>query len=337
MGLGDELSRRAREAAERLKGLRRPRVIDVFERVDYIGPDDIVVSNYLRRRPSAVFNPGAALMGGEILIFPRVVFDYYWYSSSIGLIRYRVGAPKPLRAEILLWPKEAWEIRGVEDPRIYVEGDRLHILHTSVALEPGGIRPLQAYTVLNEALKPVKRGYFKIKKGDEEYLPPSFKDSALLEIRGDTLKLLTRPTIDGLEINWFGVAEGYAIDADSLKPVMTFEDFETKVGWSTNAVRISSNEYLVGWHGVGRDMIYRNGLAVVSPDGDLLGITDYLLEPKGIAEEYGDRPGVVFGCGLLLDGKYLYWIGGISDYAIGIFRAELDKALETIKWVKRAL
>jgi predicted GH43/DUF377 family glycosyl hydrolase len=62
-------------------------------------------------------------------------------------------------------------------------------------------------------------------------------------------------------------------------------------------------------------------------------LSDYLLAPKGLVEEYGDRPLVVFGCGLARYKELLLWVGGVSDYAIGFFAAELDKVLEKLRWL----
>ncbi len=124
------------------------------------------------------------------------------------------------------------------------------------------------------------------------------------------------------------------IKEESLRPVLVPETWEYKVGWSTNAVPLGEGRYLVGWHGVHReDLSYRNGLAEVDREGNLLAISDYLLAPKGLLEEYGDRPLTVFGNGLLLVRDCLVWIGGVSDYAIGIFIAELDDVLGMLRKV----
>ncbi len=41
-----------------------------------------------------------------------------------------------------------------------------------------------------------------------------------------------------------------------------------------------------------------------------------------------------FGDGLVLYKEYLIWVGGISDYAIGVFTVEVEKALEKLKWIR---
>lgn len=68
--------------------------------------------------------------------------------------------------------------------------------------------------------------------------------------------------------------------------------------------------------------------------GELLAVSDYLLAPKGLYEEYGDRPLVIFGDGLLLYKETLIWIGGVSDYCIGVFITELNGALTKLKRTK---
>ncbi|GAI40311.1 unnamed protein product [marine sediment metagenome] len=125
------------------------------------------------------------------------------------------------------------------------------------------------------------------------------------------------------------------IDVETLEPVMAVENWEEKVGWSTNVVKLSGNEYLVGWHGVLKDdRSYRNGLAIVDKGGDILAVSNYLLAPKGLKESYGDCPLVIFGNGLVKYKEDLIWVGGISDYCMGIFATNLEKALEKLKWIK---
>ena len=107
-----------------------------------------------------------------------------------------------------------------------------------------------------------------------------------------------------------------------------------KIGWSTNVMKLSSNEYLVGWHGIfGEDLSYRNGLAIIDGEGNLLALSNYLLAPEGLEEEYGDRPLVIFGDALVKHKECLLWIGGVSDYAIGIYLTENKKVFEKLKWI----
>ncbi len=350
-GIEKVLFERAVDFMRKSMGIRRNRVVDLFRRIAYISPDNLIVTNYPRRKPLVAFNPGAVLVGDILQVFPRLVFDYYWYISSIGFFEVSLSrlessentlVDKEISTRIILWPSVNWDLVGCEDPRVTLLDGKYHVLYTARAITSidGKYKPLQGYAVLSKDLRILEKKYFRIKSSSGEYIPPSWKDSAFLDVKNNEATMLTRPSIPFhgtlLEIGWWGIVnlrEG-VVDLDSLKPVLSLEKWELKIGWSTNTVRISSNEYLVGWHGVGEDYVYRNGLAVVSPDGELLGITDYVLEPKGLAEYYGDRPGVIFGDGLVLRGEYIYWIGGVSDYAIGVFRAKLEDILSHVKWLK---
>lgn len=84
--------------------------------------------------------------------------------------------------------------------------------------------------------------------------------------------------------------------------------------------------YLVGWHAVLKDLTYKNGLALVDGRGRLLGTTNYVLSPKGVIEEYGDRIRVIFGCGLVVYEGRVIWIGGVSDWAIGVLRRVKERS-----------
>ena len=199
------------------------------------------------------------------------------------------------------------------------------------------LKPLivQVFAVLDDKLKLVKKDFIKIVGKRSKYISP-LKDSSIIEY-GRKTSLLTRPEIRGLSAGWWGILdiEDLTINAENMKIVLYPEKWEFKVGWSTNAVKLGSNEYLVGWHGIYKETnAYLNGLAIVSNDGSLLAISDYLLASKELWETYGDRPYVIFGNGLIMKKDVLYWIGGVCDYAIGVYSVDFDKVMEKLKWIK---
>ena len=51
-------------------------------------------------------------------------------------------------------------------------------------------------------------------------------------------------------------------------------------------------------------------------------------------EQYGDRPLVIFGDGLFRYGELVVWVGGVSDYSIGVFATELDRIEENLRWIR---
>ena len=62
-------------------------------------------------------------------------------------------------------------------------------------------------------------------------------------------------------------------------------------------------------------------------------VSDYLLVPQGIDEWVRNRYGVIFGCGLVKYNDQLIWVGGISDWAIGIFHTDFEKAMSQMRWI----
>ncbi|RLE93419.1 MAG: glycosidase [Thermoprotei archaeon] len=339
----DCLFEKAKKSLSAKRGLRKPETTDLFKRLLYIGPEDVTIVNY-RRKPVSFFNPGAVVVGDKVRVFPRVIFDYYKYVSSIGYFELNIddllegSKPEKIEAKIVLWPKSLWEFLGCEDARASFSEDKYFILYTGKGYYEKAPEVLErkdflGFAVFDKQLTLLKRGYFSIIHGDEKYLPKSMKDSALLDHRKESV-LLVRPDIRGIKVAWKSLADldELSIHLTSLEPILVNEEWEAKVGWSTNAVKISSNEYLVGWHAVVRsDYSYRNGVALVNSDGELEAVSNYILAPKGLAEEYGDRPLVIFGDGLIKYKEWLIWVGGVSDYAIGFFAAEIDKVLDSLK------
>ncbi len=352
----DFLKSKLKSSVGKLRGLRKPLMNDVFKRVLYISPQSIKVTNYVRSRPLASFNPGAIVKGNDFLVFPRLIFDYYWYVSSVGLFKLSLKDilndldinTRELPTKIVIYPTSKYEVvRGCEDPRVHVINEKYYILYTAV-----GPKPLpkyvpdvisdmpfyrasyQALAVLNENLKLISKYYLKI---DDEVVP-NWKDGSIVKVvNSESASMLLRPSVGDIEANWRGLINlrDFSIELGSLEPIMVAEDWEFKVGWSTNTIRLSSNEYLVGWHAVLKsNFSYVEGLAIVNDSGDLLATTDYVLIPKGLNESFGDRPLVIFGCGLILTKEYVIWVGGVADYCIGIFKANLSKVLELMKWIR---
>ncbi len=340
-----QIALRAERALRDRQGVRKDRIEKLFRRIGYITPDQLQVTNY-PRRPLAGFNPGAALLDNRVLVFPRLVFDYHSYTSSVGAFELSVEELlEPLTGRkfpttIVLWPQRGWEVdRGCEDPRVSLKPNGFRILYTGVGrLEDGdspGCQAVLAFAELDRKFHLERKGFFRVLSREGEFVPEN-KDSALLEVHGEQATVLTRPMGLGNapDMCWRGRADlgALTIAGDSLEPVLVPEPWEYRVGWSTNTVPLGEGKYLVGWHGVHRsDFSYRNGLALVDGEGNLLAVTDYLLVPQGLVEQYGDRSLALFGNGLLLWKDHLIWIGGVSDYCIGVFVAELADVLGRLR------
>ncbi len=329
-----------------IRKLRRNKLNDIFERICYIKSSDLRVVNYLREAPLTAFNPGAVLIGDTIYIFPRLVFDYYTYNSSIGIFPLSMeellegSFSKPIETRILIYPDKLWEFgHGCEDARVETVGKKYYVLYTGSKhyYEDGKLVKLSVQAVAATELpfhKAKKLGYLTVKGENGEIWVPDCKDSAFLKKDKGSVNMLLRLKVKETLACWRGKLslEDLTVSADNLYPVLAPEEWETKVGWSTNAVRLSEDRYIVGWHGVLKeDLSYRNGFALLNGEGKLLAVSDYLLAPNGLNEIYGDRNAVIFGCGLTIYEEKLIWIGGVSDYCIGVFIAPLERVMANLR------
>lgn len=333
---------------EKQRGLRQSKVEDTFQVGRYyLAPEDLRIVNYVRRQPLVAFNPGAVISGQDLQLFPRLVFDYYAYASSIGFCKIPLEDAldgkfqKPIETKIIVWPSHVWDNKGTEDPRVFLHEDRYYILYTAHGhyLTSKGLTKgdALALALLDSEMKELKRGFFRVERNGEMHTP-SNRDSAFLRIDGRKGIIATRPVIGKRKICWRALVdlEELIMPEEEMVPVFVPEMWESHIGWSTGAVKIGTDEYLIGWHGVSRlDQFYRNGLAVINKAGDLLGITNYVLSPMGLNEEYGDRPHTTFGNGLVQYKDYLVWVGGVGDAIIGFFVAEFDKVMEKVRWLKK--
>ena len=339
----DKLKAKAHKAKKEYA--EQPRKInDIFTRAGTILPQNLHTTNYYDRTPIAAFNPGASEVysTGKIDIYPRLHYDAI-YDQSPGVIgKFQMDLDAILNkcrmsdhipTEIVISPEAPWEIHGCEDARIYESNGERYVLYTGWGISDGEKKSVLVLSYDGE------KYYFQI--GDrsmtEYYIPFSNKDAAILNIdSGGKMNMLTRLHLgDGDQFCWSCESHTtYDIFDESLDVQLMPNSHEDRIGWSTNAIKLNKNEYLVGYHAtLKRNWEYVNGLAIVDEMGNLKAISDYLLAPRGIKEWVGNRYGVIFGCGLVVYRGYLIWIGGISDWAIGFFVSRLDLALSELIYI----
>ncbi len=317
---------------EFLRGVLILECKDVFKKRILLPPSRFRILDY-PRKPVAVFNPGAVIVEDEIHIFPRLIFDYYKYTSSIG--HFKIGLkelleenfPDVIDVEIIMWPKSREDLLGVEDPRAHTFENEIWILYTAKGFDKSSYERKDYLGFAKYNFNEVKRvGYFAIDMGNGPFFPKSNKDSTFLEINGNETRILTRPHFADDELSlWAGKADLENLVITDLKRVKRPLKHEEKLGWSTNSVKVDE-KWIIGWHAVVKsDLSYRNGFAVINKND--FKFTDYKLCPNGLLEEYGDRALVIFGCGLISIEDNLIWVGGVSDYAIGIFIADRSVVL----------
>lgn len=279
--------------------------------------------------PLAAFNPAACIKNNKLVILPRLYFDTHFYVSSVGLCEplefdklsdYNLGA-KTIETKLLKYPKEDYEIRGVEDPRITEDGSK--ILTVGVSFDR------KSQTILSDfdgdKITSSKPFFFK------NSIINTGKDAVLL----NNNVLLFRPEAKSFRTYraYYTVGkENVKVSDEGLRVFTEFDACraERKRGLSTNAVKIDRDLSVCAYHSVlNRRVEYREGFVLFDTDGDLMGMTDGILGTSDILR-YGYRPYTLFGCGLVLFKNRLYFVGGVGDSWIGVFSAKLDDVMGEI-------
>ena len=116
---------------------------------------------------------------------------------------------------------------------------------------------------------------------------------------------------------------------DILQPRRGMWD-HSKVGIAGPPIKAGEN-WLMIYHGVSSDGIYRLGAALLDSSGTrvLSRTTDAIFSPEMQFEKEGEVPSVVFACGTVVRGDKLFLYYGAADRVIGVATASLAHMLET--------
>lgn len=296
---------------------------EIFKLETLFTPQQFVLCDY-PRVPTAAFNPAAFNLPGtdEIVIFPRLIFDDQFYVSSIGVCEpislAELSSVKTLTTRLLATPTDTTDFKGLEDPRITSDGKKM--LH--VALDERNV----SRTVLSTLTAGDLYNFRTLRLSEED--TPSGRDAAIINDK----YLVFRPEMEDLISYSVPYSQDGIIDFKNAIEVLSPLKSELKRGFSTNAVKISSNEHLIMYHSVlQQNLEYTNGFAVFNEIGEILGISDPFFRLPHNFLRYGNRPQTLFGCGLILHNDILYSVNGVGDWALGLFTASLEDVLKQIK------
>ncbi len=262
-----------------------------------------------------VFNCGVINHGEEIVLVYRAqgesddVSQLGLASSTDGLRFNRLPDP-------VFVPETADEVQGVEDPRLTFLDGRVHMLYT--AWSPGNIQVARASTTDFRTWE--RRGVV--------FPGPDNKDAALFPRRINGRYCAFHRIPPSMWIAWSDDLKTWGdyqriIDPrpgryDDLKLGAGGPPIETERGW------------LVIYHGVDQDLVYRLGVALLDLDDPSRVINrpvDPVLVPQEPWELLGDVPNVVFTCGTAeLGADYLIYYGG-ADRVIGLATADKGQLL----------
>ncbi|MBA2276250.1 MAG: glycosidase [Chloroflexia bacterium] len=263
-----------------------------------------------------VFNCGVAQHDGKIILLYRAQGTHsdvsrLGYAESLDGIHFE-RAPEPVFS-----PAAPTEALGVEDPRLtFLEG-RWQMLYT--AWSPGNIQVALASTE-----------DFRTWNRHGVVLPgPDNKDAALFpgKVGGRYVMFHRIPPAIWLAysddlLHWGDfqrIMEPRPGLWDALKLGAGGPPIETPEGW------------LVIYHGVDRDRVYRLGVALLDRD-DPARVLHWpeqpILEPEEPWELNGDVPNVVFTCGTAEVGDEYYVYYGGADKVIGLATGRKDQLLQ---------
>ncbi len=295
------------------------------------------------------------------MVYARVIVGYYKYVSAI------VEIPVPLEdilhgqvsfnhyaSTIIVMPSTKYDLWGAEDPRAYRLGDLVAITYTGRTISYFNPAVRRERTLPVTAIREHARWNHRWRKVHAYVLRRelrdrliSDKDAFVLESGGEYY-LFHRPHL--ADEKWYLTVsklprEAFAPDrleaATEIKEVEAYDTvwvlpeapFELKVGWATPAYKLRTGEYIVFIHGVDREVeAYRVFAAHIELTGREVVVRavtpTYIMEPKEGYEVFGDRPYVVFPCGLeeYEKGKLILTYGA-ADFMVGIAEVSLDDLL----------
>ena len=290
---------------------------------------------------NTVFNPGATLFHGKVLLLARVE-DRRGFShltkavSDDGVTNWQIDRWPTLEPNPD-FPEESW---GIEDPRITRVDELDSWIVTYTSYSRAG--PTVSLAMTKDFITFDKLG---------SIMPPDDKDAALFPRRfKDRWLLIHRPVgahPTRSDESWPGTHIWLSCSSD----LKYWGDHRILINarkgawWDANKVGLCTppletpDGWLILYHGVRQTAsgsIYRLGLALLDledPSKVLRRSDEWIFGPEETYEREGDVRDVVFPCGWVLDraaGKVRMYYGG-ADTCICLATASLNDLLEYVK------
>ncbi len=280
-----------------------------------------------------VFNCAAVHLAGKVHIVYRARDK-----GNISRLGYAVSEDgfkiEERLKEPIYMPQSDIEKYGCEDPRISVVGDRLRMSYTAYGETPGmeakGRRSIQI-AMTSISIEDFLRREWNWSK---PYYPfPGVDDKGAVifpeEFRGTYVMYHRIPPHI-----WVAYSEDLVHWYNSnilLSPRYDWDYF--KIGTGGAPIK-TDHGWLVIYHAVDKDMVYRLGYAVTAIDDPINVIYRHpepILEPEKEFETQGDVSNVVFTCGAVLIGDTVFVYYGGADTVICVATAKLEDFLRPVK------
>lgn len=281
-------------------------------------------------RVNSVFNAGATVFGGNVLLLVRVedmrgISHLCKAVSQDGYTNWKIDS-EPTLIPKTDFPEEKF---GIEDPRIVkLESENTYaVVYTSFS-ESG---PLVSLATTEDFISFRRYGVI---------MPPDDKDASLFprKFKG-RWALIHRPSptsyLLGAHI-WMSFSPDLKHwgDYSILLPARRGSWWDAyKIGLGPQPIETSEG-WLIIYHGVkttAAGSLYRLGLALLDledPRKVIKRSAEWVFGPNEIYERVGDVPDVTFPCGVVVKGDELIMYYGASDTSMAIATASVKQILD---------
>ena len=283
----------------------------------------------------AVFNPAILYDGNKVHMLYRAIGEYEQYISRIGYAYSNDGISFERNSEIAFGLTEGYEKYGIEDPRLVTIDNQIYFSYVvpSDYVAKGTVAST-ALATTNDFHNYKRTGIITSEGSDN-------KDVVLFpEKINQKYVYLHRPR------SWVGpkfgvdkpsiwIAEGNTLsDVEKHTLLMKPEqDWEVlKIGSGPPPIK-TKHGWLLIYHGVDKDVVYRAGAALLdlnNPTNVIARTKQPILQPEEQYERIGDVNNVVFPTGAcVIDDKLHVYYGG-ADKVCCLAIVELSSLLQYI-------
>jgi predicted GH43/DUF377 family glycosyl hydrolase len=306
----------------------------------------------------AVFNCAILHYENKFHMLYRAIGEYERYISRIGYASSTDGYSFARSNHIALEPTQDYEQYGIEDPRMVEIDNQVYITYVILSAYVTGGAIVEASTALattTDFLKYTRLGVITTKGSNNKDVVLFPEKMSQQQQQSSVLSSSSSNNTDGVgkyfflhrPSGWIGskygvnkpsiwLGEGNALTNFEkhtllLKPEEDWE--ELKVGAGPPPIKTTTG-WLVIYHGVSRDKVYRAGAALLDlrDPSKIIGRTKTpILEPKEPYEKFGDVSSVVFPTGAcVVDNDKLFVYYGGADRVCCLATADLNYLLDQI-------
>ncbi len=279
---------------------------------------------------NSVFNPGAAMVGGEHMLVARVedktgISHLCTARSNDGVRNWRINPKPSLLPSPETHPEEMW---GIEDPRITWLEDLAKWAIAYTAYSEAG--PMVSLALTEDFINFKRVG---------PIMPPENKDSALFPVKfGGRFAMLHRPVSAFAGIGkhiWISFSPNLKHWGDHRILIHA----RRGSWWDANKIGLSAppldtpEGWLILYHGVRETAggcIYRLGLALLDradPTKVAKRSEQWVFGPQEPYEICGDVGNVVFPCGWIVHDGEVRMYYGAADKCIAMASAPMNDIL----------